>query len=78
MPSRPCKIKAQGAPRADFGTAVKSMVKYRAWNDTLRSFLNHRPLATFQLAKQILTDVNVVPRGELIGHYTFASIDRVV
>lgn len=68
---------AQFAPPAE-AARIKSMVKYWAQSDTVRSFIGGRPLSTLMLAKQLMADPGVVPRGELIGHYTFAEMDRAV
>lgn len=68
---------AQFAP-ADDAARMKSMVKYWAQSDTVRDFVAGRGLPTLMLAKQLIADTNVTPRGELIGHYTFGSMDRVV
>lgn len=68
---------AQFAPTAE-AARIKSMVKYWAQSDTVRSFVGGRPLSTLMLAKQLMADPAVEPRGELIGHYTFAEMDRVV
>jgi hyaluronate lyase len=68
---------AQFAPPAD-AARMKSMVKYWAQNDPVRDFISNRPLPTLTLAKQLMADATVAPRGELIGHYTFPQSDRVV
>ncbi len=68
---------AQFAPPAD-SARMKSMVKDWAQNDPVRDFVSNRPLPTFTLAKQLMADANVSPRGELIGHYHFPQSDRVV
>jgi len=68
---------AQFAPTAD-AARLKSMVKYWAQSDTVRTFASDRPLPTLTLAKQLMADGTVTPRGELIGHFTFAQMDRVV
>ena len=68
---------AQFAP-ADDAARMKSMVKYWAQSDTVLDFVAGLGLPTLMLAKQLMADTNVTPRGELIGHYTFGSMDRVV
>lgn len=67
----------QFAPAAD-AARMKSMIKYWAQNDPVRDFVSGRPLPTLPLAKQLMADAGVLPRGELIGHYSFAGMDRVV
>lgn len=68
---------AQFAPPPE-AARMKSMVKYWAQSDTVRNFVSGRPLPTLMLAKQLMADASVQPRGELVGHYTFAEMDRVV
>ena len=68
---------AQFAPTGD-AARMKSMVKYWAQNDTIRNFITNRPLPTLPMAKQLMADAGVTPRGELTGHYTFAEMDRVI
>lgn len=68
---------AEFAPAAD-AARMKRMIKYWAQTDTVRSFVANRPLPTLALAKQLMADPAVAPRGELVGHYTFAAMDRVV
>lgn len=57
---------------------MKSLLKDWAQSDTARDFVTTTPLPRLALAQAIMDDTNVLPRGELIGHYTFAEMDRVV
>lgn len=68
---------AQFAPGSD-GTRMKSLVKEWALSNTARDFVTSRPLTTMMTAKQLMADTNVVRRGELTAHYTFAEMDRVM
>ena len=68
---------SQFAPPAD-AARLKSMVKEWALSDTVRDFISPRPLPTLPLAKALMADAAIPRRGELIGHYTFAEMDRVV
>ncbi|MEQ1859136.1 MAG: polysaccharide lyase family 8 super-sandwich domain-containing protein [Chthoniobacteraceae bacterium] len=68
---------AQFAPPAD-AARMESMVKEWALSDTVRDFVSLRPLPTLPLAKALLADAGVPRRGELIGHRTFAEMDRVI
>ncbi len=68
---------AETAPSSDVAK-LKSMVKYWIQSDTAQNFLATADLASIPLAKTILTDSNLISRGELLGHYTFGSMDRVV
>ena len=68
---------SQMAPTND-AARMKSMVKYWAQADTVRNFVSNAALPDIPLIQQVLADTNVVPRGELVGHYTFADMDRVV
>jgi len=68
---------AQSAPTND-AARIKSMVKYWIQTDTARNFVRYAPLTIIPLAKSIRDDTNVVSRGERIGHFNFARMDRVV
>lgn len=68
---------AQFAPASD-AARMKCMVKYWAQSDTVRNFVTARPLPTLTLAKQLMADAGVAPRGELRGHFNFAKMDRVM
>ncbi len=68
---------AQFAPEAE-ARRMKSMLKYWTLSGTVRDFVKTRPLATLPLARQIMTDDSIEPRGELIAHYTFPAMDRVI
>ena len=68
---------AQFAPPAD-ASRMKRLIKEWALGDTQRDFVSGRPLPTLTLAKQLMNDSAVVRRGELIGHYHFAEMDRVI
>ena len=68
---------SQFAPPAD-AARMRSMVKYWAQSDTVRNFVANTPLPLLTAAKQLMADTNTVPRGELIGHYHFGEMDRVI
>ena len=68
---------AQFASPVD-AAAYKSMAKYWMQADTVTNFVASTDLGTVALAESILTDDSIPSRGELIGHYTFAQMDRVV
>ncbi len=68
---------SQFAPAAD-SARMRSMVKYWAQSDTVRSFVGNTPLPLLAQAKQLMADTNTIPRGELIGHYHFGEMDRVI
>lgn len=68
---------AQFAPEAE-ARRMKSMLKYWIQSGTVRSFLGTRPLATLPMAQQLMADASIEPRGELIAHSTFPSMDRVI
>jgi hyaluronate lyase len=57
---------------------IKGMVKYLAQVDTYRSFTNYVPLQLLAATEQLMTNTSVASRGELLGHWTFAGMDRVV
>lgn len=68
---------AQFASPGD-AAAFKSMAKYWMQADTAQNFVATTDLGTVSLAESILADNSIPSRGELIGHYTFGQMDRVV
>jgi len=68
---------AQFASPGD-AAAFKSMAKYLMQADTAQNFVATTDLGTVALAESILADNSIPSRGELIGHYTFGQMDRVV
>lgn len=68
---------AQFAPEPE-ASRMKSLVKEWALSDTVRDFASGRPLPTLAMANALMDDPTIERRGELIGHYTFARMDRVV
>ncbi len=68
---------AQFAPAAD-AARMKSMIKGWALSDTTRDFVAGRGLSTLQMAQELMADTSIVPRPELLAHYTFADMDRVI
>ena len=68
---------AQFAPPND-AAAFKQMLKYWIQADTYRNFTNNVPLNLMPQTRALMADSNVLPRGELIGHYQFPCMDRVV
>ncbi|MEY3895546.1 MAG: hypothetical protein RLZZ214_1065 [Verrucomicrobiota bacterium] len=68
---------AQFAPPAE-SLRMKRMIKEWALSDTVRDFASGRPLSTMTMTKNLMADNNIVRRGELIEHYTFPEMDRVV
>jgi len=68
---------AQFAPPAE-AARMKSLLKEWALSNTARDFVTSRPLPTLAMAKTLMNDAAVVRRGELIAHYTFPEMDRVM
>lgn len=68
---------AQFAPPDD-ALRMKRMIKEWAQKDYTRNFVTSRGLPTLELARSLMNDVGITPRGELIAHYTFAEMDRVI
>ena len=68
---------SQFAPAAD-SVRMRSMLKYWAEADTSLTFVDTAPLGLKDAVRHLLADSSVVPRGELIGNYVFAGMDRVV
>lgn len=68
---------AQFAPPAD-ALRMKRMLKEWAQQDYTRNFVTGRGLPTLELAQSLMNDGAITPRGELLAHYTFAEMDRVI
>jgi hyaluronate lyase len=68
---------SQFAPEAD-AARMRSMVKYWAGSDTALDFVETAPLGLKGAVRQLMADPTVKPRGELIGNFVFAGMDRVV
>ena len=68
---------AQTAPPAD-AARLKSMVKYWGQADKTASLPSYVDIDLVPAAEQLLSDGTVTPRTELIGHYQFPSMDRVM
>ncbi|MDA3926171.1 MAG: Ig-like domain-containing protein [Kiritimatiellae bacterium] len=68
---------SQFAPPAD-KARMRSMVKYWAQSDTVRSFLGTVPLTLLEEATSLMEDASVEPRGELVGHYQLGEMDRAI
>lgn len=68
---------AQFAPPAD-ALRMKRMLKEWAQQDYTRNFVTGRGLPTLELAQSLMDDAGITPRGELLAHYTFAEMDRVI
>ncbi|MDG0811355.1 polysaccharide lyase family 8 super-sandwich domain-containing protein [Cohnella rhizosphaerae] len=68
---------AQIAPPAD-AQRMKSMVKYWLQQDPALSFYREATLSVLQLAKAVMNDTNIVPRGELSLAKVYAGMDRAI
>ena len=68
---------SQFAPEAD-AARMRSMLKYWAGADTSLDFVETAPLGLKGAVRQLMADPTVKPRGELIGNFVFAGMDRVV
>ncbi|HVM46587.1 MAG TPA: polysaccharide lyase family 8 super-sandwich domain-containing protein [Candidatus Acidoferrum sp.] len=65
-------------PTASDAAQIKSIVKYLAQVDTYRSFTSNIPLQLVVPTEQLMSNNAIVPRGELLGHWTFGGMDRAV
>ena len=65
-------------PDAANATKIQSLVKYLAQVDTFRTFTNNVPLQLVAPTEQLMANNSITPRGQLTGHWDFASMDRVV
>ena len=66
------------APK-EYKSKFESMVKY--WitsNDSVNLIERFSRIPVITMANEIMNDSSIQPRGELIGHYNFANMDRVV
>jgi hyaluronate lyase len=68
---------SQFAPEAD-AARMRSMLKYWAGADTVLGFVETAPLGLKGAVRQLMADPTVKARGELIGDFVFAGMDRVV
>jgi hyaluronate lyase len=68
---------SQFAPEAD-ASRMRSMLKYWAGADTVLDFAETASLGLKGAVRQLMADPTVKPRGELIGNFVFAGMDRVV
>lgn len=68
---------SQFAPEAD-AARMRSMLKYWAGADTVLDFVETAPLGLKGAVRQLIADPTVKTRGELIGNFVFAGMDRVV
>ena len=68
---------AQSAP-PDLAGPMKSMVKAWALNNTVRGFLRFSSLANYGIVSQLMADPSIKPSNELIGHFAFPRMDRVM
>ncbi len=68
---------AQFAPVAD-AERIKAMVKRWMAEDTYSSYYDDATINMIVLGKQLINDINITPRGELIAHKQFHRMDRAV
>lgn len=69
---------AESAPK-DYSDKFKAMVKQWILSNDERDFISTSTDVQFiGNAKKLLKDSSIAPRGELIGNYVFANMDRVV
>jgi len=68
---------SQFAPPAD-AARMQSMVKDWAQSDTVRSFTGTISLPLLAAANALMNNPAIEPRGELLGHYHFGDMDRVI
>jgi hyaluronate lyase len=65
-------------PATNDAARMRSMIKYWAQVDTFRNYTSNVPLQLIVPTEQLMADNTVAPRGELLGHWTFASMDQSV
>jgi hyaluronate lyase len=68
---------SQFAPEPD-SARMRSMLKYWAEADTVLDFVKTSPVGLKGAVRQLIADPAVKPRGELVGDFVYAGMDRVV
>ena len=64
--------------RNEIVTQKEAITASWAQVDTFRNFTNNVPLQLIVPTEQLMADNTVQPRGELLGHWTFGSMDQAV
>ncbi|WP_404455541.1 DNRLRE domain-containing protein [Virgibacillus necropolis] len=69
---------SEAAP-SDIEKKLKSMVKHWVVKDTaFEKYYNNLSINDMIMVKSLMSNEAIEPRGELIGHYQFSSMDRIV
>ncbi|WP_171056078.1 polysaccharide lyase family 8 super-sandwich domain-containing protein [Paenibacillus sinopodophylli] len=68
---------SQWAPAGD-AARMQAMVKYWIQQDTAFNFYKDTNISVIQLAREIMNDTSIVPRGELTGAKVFAGMDQAI
>ncbi len=68
---------SQFAPKPE-AARMRSMLKYWAEADTVLDFVGTAPLGLKGAVRQLMSDPTVKSRGELVGNFVYAGMDRVV
>lgn len=59
-------------------TKLKSMLKHWIISDSQNNFFENMDAVSIMSAKKLLQDDSILPKKELVGHWNFANMDRVV
>ncbi|MGL6174596.1 MAG: polysaccharide lyase 8 family protein, partial [Cellulosilyticaceae bacterium] len=63
----------------EYANQYKSMIKYWIQEDEVRDYIGmNNNINMIEIAKEILTDESVQSRGELIGNFSYNSMDRMI
>lgn len=66
------------APK-EYADQYKAMIKYWIEEDQIRDYIGmNNNINMIEMAKEILADEQIIPRGELIGNFSYNSMDRVI
>lgn len=69
---------AQGAPD-NIAKKMKSMIKYWIKEDsTFENYYSGLNISDMVMVKSLMSNQSIKPRGPLVGHYQFPSMDRIV
>ena len=68
---------AESAPPAD-AAMFRAMAKGWIRRDTYRDYLVNAPLEAIPAAQRLLTDAAIPAAPELVGHWSYAAMDRVI
>ncbi|MEG0014820.1 MAG: polysaccharide lyase 8 family protein [Cellulosilyticaceae bacterium] len=67
------------AAPSEYAKQYKAMIKYWITEDKIRDYIGmNNNINMIEMAKEILADERVVSRGELLGNFSYNSMDRAI